>query len=462
MVRIKPFHLLSRNRHWYVIDSEEMRAQSVDDDTAALLEPLSDETNPALPSDVVKRLAALDLITDEKQGIGKQCKKELPPIVNMALFLTQSCNLRCIYCYGNGGGYGSSGNLDERTAYRAVDWLIEQSGKNRKIHIGFFGGEPFLNFSMMKKVVEFARKRAGEENKTAAFHMTTNATLLDDEKIGFIEKFSIDTSVSFDGPKAIQDAQRPFADGRGSYDHTVPRIRKLLEKCPDSPAHAVIPASTDPGIVKKSLHEIGFTSMSILPASPSLFDKNAREISRARDLDHLLHHIEEDAETWIKSIKTRDLPGVVKLKHSSPLYHGLTCFLHHVKKRYPCGAGLGKVGVSCSGDIYLCHRFVGIDAYKLGTVFKTDLDREIYQQPPVTRVDECRRCIAGFYCAGGCKHDNAGANGSIFKPSRDMCRLKRREMEMAAYVVSLLDDGDRGFLGRGDIVPPKPCPLDFG
>lgn len=317
MVRNRPFHLLSRNRHRYVIVIEEMRAQAVDDDTAALLEPLIDETNPALPSDLVKRLAALDLIADEKEGAGKQGKKELPPIVNMALFLTQSCNLRCIYCYGNGGGYGSGGNLNE---------------------------------------------------KTAAFHITTNATLLDDEKIGFIEKFSIDTSVS----------------------------------------------------------------------------------------------IEEDAETWIEFIKTRDLPGVVKLKHSSPLYHGLTCFLHHVKKRYPCGAGLGKVGVSCLGDVYLCHRFVGVDAYKLGTVFNTDLDREIYQQPPVTRVDECRRCIAGFYCAGGCKHDNAGANGSIFKPSRDMCRLKRREMEMAAYVVSLLDDGDRDFLGREDIVPPKPCPLDFG
>lgn len=461
-MNIKPFHLFKHQGYRCVINIEEMCAQSVDETTTEVLDKLNAESDAALQSGMAKHLTTLGLIANGG-GQAKNDVKEKPvPIVNMALFLTQSCNLNCIYCYGEGGEYGSGGNLEEKTAYQAVDWLIEQSGKKKKIHVGFFGGEPFLRFPMMKSVTEYAQRRVQEVNKAVDFHVTTNATLLDDEKIAFIKEHGISVMVSFDGPREIQDAQRPFANGKGSYDVIVPKIKKLLEKCPKTPAHAVITAHTDPQLVKNALREIGFTEVSIQPASASLFDEKSGQTKPDRDLDSVLKLMEQEAETWIEHTKNRDSQFLKKLMSNSQLYPGLLSFLYNAKKRYPCGAGLELVGVSCAGDVYLCHRFVGMDDYRLGNVFHHDLDREKYHKSPVTCVEVCGKCFARYYCAGGCKHDNAGSCGSVFKPSKDMCRLRRREAELAAYIVCLLTDEDRAFLAEHKIVPPKPCPLDFG
>jgi len=375
-MHIKPFHLFKQKGCWCLMNIEGMRAQSIDRNTFDLLERCNTESSTALQSDLEEHLRELDLITNIEDQAKKETIKDPIPIVNMALFLTQSCNLNCIYCYEAGGGYGSGGSLDEKTAFQTVDWLIEQSGKQKKIHLGFFGGEPLLNFPMMQAVAQYTvKKRVREINKKVNFHTTTNATLLDDEKIAFIKKYDISVLVSFDGPREIQDVQRPFADGKGSYDVAVPQIKKL--------------------------------------------------------------------------------------KSNSQLFQGVLSLLHNTKRRYPCGAGLGMAAVSCSGDIYLCHRFVGIDSYKLGNIFNNDLDRQKYHKSPVTFVEKCSKCFAKYYCVGGCKHDNVGSCGSVFEPSEDMCRLKCRETELAAYITCLLTDEDRTFLAEYEIIPDKPCPFDF-
>ncbi len=460
-MNIKPFHLFEHQGCRCLVNIEEMRALSVDDNTAVALEKLHANSNADLQVDMTEHLRKLGLMTNKSGQSKKAVEKEPVPIVNMALFLTQSCNLDCIYCYGEGGAYGSGGSLEEKTAYQAVDWLIEQSGKMKKIHVGFFGGEPFLKFPMMKAVTAYAQKRVREVDKTVGFHATTNATLLDDEKIAFIEEQSLSVMVSFDGPREIQDSQRPFANGKGSYDVTVPKIKKLLEKFPQTHAHAVITDHTDPQLVRNALREIGFTEVSVIPASSSLFAEKSGENKPDRDLDGVFKLMEHEAETWIEKTQNRDSQFLEKLVSNSQLYQGLLSFLHNAKRRYPCGAGMGMVGVSCAGDVYLCHRFVGMDVYKLGNVFDHNLDREKYQQSPMVFVEECGKCFARYYCAGGCKHDNAGACGSVFEPSEDMCRLRRREAELAAYVVCLLTDEDRAFLAKHKIVPPKPCLLDF-
>ncbi|MEQ8190647.1 MAG: nif11-like peptide radical SAM maturase, partial [Candidatus Eremiobacterota bacterium] len=381
------------------------------------------------------------------------------PIVNMCLFLTQSCNLKCIYCYGEGGEYGTGGNMEQKTAFQAVDWLIEQSGKMKKIHTGFFGGEPFLRFPLMKSIVEYTRKKVGEVGKDVNFHLTTNGTLLDDEKIAFIKENNISVMISFDGTKELQDTQRPFENGEGSYDATVPKIKKLLEALPETPGHAVIVGDTDPVQVKDAMKEIGFKTISVMPASSSLFTENMAK--SARDTENLLHELEQEVETWINLIGNRDSKALKSLKDRGGLYYGIMSLLHNSKKHHACGAGLGLVGVSCKGDVYLCHRFVGRDEYKLGSVFEKNLNREEYQKSPLTVNTRCASCFAKYYCGGGCKHDNAGACGSVSEPSEDMCRIKCRELELSACVASRLNDDDRTFLVNEDIFPPKPCPFDF-
>ena len=458
---IMPFHLFHHHGNHYVINIENMRVSSVDKITVKVLEMIFNKPETLLTSDMEEALKKLGLIYDGREKIENTAKVEHPSIINMALLLTQSCNLRCIYCYGDGGEYGIGGSMEEKTAWQAVDWLIEQSGKVKKINIVFFGGEPFLNFPLMKTVVEYARKRVIELDKKVGFSVTTNATLLDDEKISFIKENNIHIIISIDGPKEIQDMQRPFAGGKGSYDVILPKIKKLLEVLPETRAHAVLVDDSKTHIIKNALQEIGFSEVSILPASESLFDGEAAKMKRARKLDGVLKEMELEAEAWLHHTKNRDTNSLKNLMSSAQLSEGLLSFLHNKKKQHACGAGIKFVGISCSGDIYLCHRFVGMDNYKLGNVFTKEIDREKYLKPPAAQMGECLSCFARYYCAGGCKHDNAGSCSSAFKPSEDMCRFKRREAELAAAVVSMFDDEDRVFLNEYEIFPPKQCPLDF-
>jgi len=460
-IRVKPFHLFRHRGRRCLINIEEMSAHAVDAQVAARLAPLQAGSRDIPEPDTEKILKGLGLLGNGKPGPLKKPGRKPAPIVSMALFLTQSCNLKCVYCYGEGGTYGSGGNMDQETAFQAVDWLIRQSGKKKKIHVCFFGGEPLLAFPLMKAVTEYAKERAVEADKTIDFAVTTNATLLDDEKIAFIENQNISVQVSFDGPRGIQDAQRPFADGDGSYDVAVPKIEKLLKACPKAMGHAVITGNVDPLRVRKALQDIGFAEVSLTPASVSLLRKTAKGTTPQRNLDGFVELHERDAETWIERVRNRDSTFLKGFMSLSELYEPIRAFLHNTRKTVPCGAGLGLVGVSSSSDVYLCHRFVGMEAYRLGNVFSNQLQREQYRELPVTFVPECRECFARFFCAGGCKHDHAGAGGSVFQPPEDTCRLMRYRCEMAAYTVSFMTDEDRDFLTRHDIVPRKLCPLDF-
>lgn len=466
---IMPYHFFNYRGDWYLINIEDMHACSIDDEeTVKTLKMLATKPNRTLVPHMKEQLKKLDLITEGQGQTQREVKKEVKkeavvPVSNMALFLTQFCNLKCIYCYGGAGRYGTGGSMKEKTAFKAVDWLIEQSGKVKKIHVGFFGGEPFLNFPLMKAVVKYAQKRVQETEKEVAFYTTTNATLLDDEIIAFIKEHNVSFMISFDGPKEIQDLQRPFVSGKGSYDIIVPKIKKLLKVLPKTPGHAVITANTDPQMVINALQEIGFMEVSFIPVSISLFGSESDITKSCRITENVLRLMEQESEAWIRLTKNRDIESLKNLISYSQLYHGLILFMHNSKRYFPCGAGLGFVGVSCSGDVYLCHRFVGIDRYKLGSVFQKNLNREEYQKSPITITcnETCTDCFAKYYCAGGCKHDNEGSCGFIFRPSEDMCKLRRREVELAAYITSIFDHKDRDFLFEYKVIPHKPCPLDF-
>ncbi|OPX92344.1 nif11-like peptide radical SAM maturase [Pelotomaculum sp. PtaB.Bin117] len=458
---IMPFHLFNHQGNHYMINIENMRASSVEEIDAQTLNMIVTEPKVSLTAGLEADLKRLELIFEAGEKSRKTARRESFSLVKMMLFLTQSCNLKCTYCYGDGGKYGTGGSMDEKTAFQAVDWLLEQSGKMKKLHICFLGGEPLLKFPLMKAVVDYAEKRVPEAEKEVDFEVITNATLLDDEKITFIKEHGLSVAVSFDGPKAVQDAQRPYANGEGSYDSTVPKIKKLLAVLPEASAHAVIVGDTGPQLVKEALQKIGFAEITITPASKSLFAAEPGKTNPARDTWHLLRELEQESETWIRLTRSRDAAALRSLMTRSGLYQGLISLLHNRKRLYACDAGLRVAGVSCAGDVYLCHRFVGRDEYKLGSIFAKDLNREVYQKSPTTDNAVCAPCFARYYCAGGCKHDHAGSTGSAALPSEDLCRLRCRELELAAAVICRLSPEDRTFLIENHIFTPKPCPLDF-
>ncbi len=457
---VKPCHMFNYQGRWYVINIEGMFAKEIDDKMVGVIKNLTVDPALVLDAHIEEKLTKLGLLSEEVGECKKDIKEEIP-ISNMALFLTQSCNLKCVYCYGEGGCYGTGGTMKEETAIQAVDWLIEQSGTQKDVHIGFFGGEPLLKFSLMKLIVEYGSRRFKETGKKLNFYITTNGTLLDDEKIAFLAEHSIEVMVSFDGTKELQDSQRPYINGEGSYDSAVPGIKKLLEILPESIGHSVIVGNTDPEIVKDSMEEIGFKHISIMPASRSLFADETVKTKSSRDTRSLLQGMEEEAEKWVSLIRKRDSEALKDFKNRSGLNYALLSLFHNSKRYHACGAGLGLVAVSFSGDVYLCHRFVGREEYKLGSVFEKELKREEYQKSPLSTSKLCSSCFARYYCAGGCKHDNAGSCGSVSKPSEDMCRMRCRELELAASIICRLDVEDRIFLIDNEIVPINPCPFDF-
>lgn len=459
---IKPFHIFEYRGNKCVININDMIASIVDESTANVLKNIEAKLKALSDLKDNRELKKFGLLTGEDKNLSKKNNnEENTPVCTITLFVTQICNLGCIYCYGNGGGYGSGGEMTPEIAEKAIDWLIAQADNIKSLNIVFFGGEPFMNFPLMKHIVKYASGREAEIDKKFTYSITTNATLLDDEKIAFLEDNKVSVLISFDGPDEIQDRQRPFADGSASYKSTAPKIRKLLEVLPETPCRATLLDGKDYATVKNALEKLGFSAISIEPASVSLFDKKNGKVLSPRNIEEMSKVIENESEQWILFVKKRDPVELKKIASAGMLSPAVSAFLNNEKKYHPCGAGLGMAAVSCAGDLFLCHRFVGTDEYKIGTVFERGLNRDTYLKSPAKCIEKCSQCFAKYFCAGGCKYTNAGSCGSAFSPPEDRCRFTRRLFELAAYTSSMLDSEDRLFLLQNKIVPPKPCPFDF-
>jgi len=261
-MNVRPHHVFTHQSETYLLNVEDMTAARVGQNLYEFLRDGADLKRRDSACDLVGELEGHGLLdSEDPSGQGKFRKLgdanfRSSPIRNIALFITQNCNLGCTYCYGDEGNYGSSGHMDLDTAKKSVDWLIEQSGDVKKLGIAFFGGEPFLNFKLMRQVVFYAKKMADVADKKFEFSVTTNATLLSENRIKFLEEHGISPLVSFDGSKAIQDSQRPFKGGRGSFDVIVPKIAKLLQTFPNATARATLNGNNSPDEVKVVLREI--------------------------------------------------------------------------------------------------------------------------------------------------------------------------------------------------------------
>lgn len=458
---IMPFHLFRHLERHYIINIEKMLASSIDDATAKYLKVIATHPQTAIPPGIEQTLQELELINEDKGKKNENISREAVPVSTVAIFLTNSCNLKCIYCYEDGVEHKAVGDEQEDTALQTVDWLIEQSAQVKKLNIIFFGGEPFLNYPLMKKIVEYSQQKVREAGKRIGFSVTTNATLLDDEKIAFLKKHNVRVTISIDGPREIHDMQRPFPDGKGSYDLILPKIKKLLAVLPETRGHAVVGDSSKSLMVKEALREIGFKNVTDTMMSSSLSKEKPVKIKPAEEVDRLFKMMELEAEEWLKLVKNKDYKALANLR-SGNLYEGIFFLLHNIKAHFPCQGGTTYAAVSCSGDVYPCQRFVGLDKYKLGNVFSEEnVKREQYNIPPRKFVKKCAACFAKYYCAGGCKYTNAASSGSIFKPSGYYCRVKRHELELSAYIYCNLGQQEEALLIENKIFPPKLCPLDF-
>lgn len=404
-------------------------------------------------------------ILKDKQLLRKPQKSSnnisIPPLTHITLFISQKCNLKCTYCYGNKGEYGEEGFMNKQTAFKSIDLLIKLSKNSKDLGISYFGGEPLLNFPLIRSITRYAKLKGKEYGKNFEFGITTNGTLITDEIIEFFKKNDIIPVISFDGPQEIQDKYRLFKNGKGTYNFTLSKIKKLLKDIPNSICRSTIMNSSDYSKVENHLKKIGFKYIQLTVASPSILNEN--DIIN-RNIPDLNNYLEIQIDNLLKLIKSKNSLEITNYKYSGHGWHILRIieqFMNNQKRYFMCGAGRSGIAINAKGSIFLCHRFVGIEQFNIGNVHTEELNRFEFQKSPTKTNEKCIKCFAKNICGGGCYHDNFGINGAIDHPANDMCNFMQYLTKLSAAVFLLLDQTDIEFLINEQIICKKTCMFDI-
>lgn len=359
-------------------------------------------------------------------------------IKSLCLHLAHSCNLRCIYCFAGQGKFGGAAEMMALdTGRKAIDFLIARSGGRKHLEVDFFGGEPLLNFDVLKELVDYCRKRGDNACKEFSFTLTTNAVLLDEEVTRYLNDQNINVVLSLDGRREVHDAMRLTPGGKGSYDMVLPRIKSFLKSRVDlsagnNSAYTIIRGTYtrhNLDFCSDVLHlaDLGFEHLSVEPVVAT-----EEAVCAIRDDDLPLLYREYERLTR-ELLQRRQAGKQVNFFHFNIDLDGGPCL---PKRLCGCGAGHEYMAVAPNGDLYPCHQFVGRSGYLIGNVagkvFNTEL-MDTFRMAHVYNKEECAGCWAKFYCSGGC-HANAELfNGSILKPYSLGCALTRKRLECAIY-----------------------------
>lgn len=359
------------------------------------------------------------------------------PIKAMCLHVAHDCNLRCKYCFASTGDFGGGRKLlDAQTGKKAIDFLLKYSHGRKNIELDFFGGEPLMNFDVVKAVVEYARSKEEEYGKNFRFTITTNGILLDDEKISYINREMSNVVLSIDGRKEVNDLLRPAPNGKGSYDVIVPNYQRLVEKRleneEDRWQYYVRGTFTKHNLdfAKDVMHlnELGFDQISIEPVVSEEYQEYA---ITEKDLPRIF----EEYETLAKQMIERKKAGTgFNFFHFMIDLDQGPCA---IKRLRGCGCGNEYVAVTPDGDVYPCHQFVGMEDWKMGSVHDLSVDlkkKDYFAKANVYTKEECKNCWAKFYCSGGCNANSYQYAGDIHKAHHISCELEKKRLECAIMI----------------------------
>ena len=350
----------------------------------------------------------------------------------MCLHVAHTCNLNCEYCFASQGKYhGDRALMSFEVGKRALDFLIEHSGTRHNLEVDFFGGEPLMNWDVVKQLVAYAREQEKIHNKNFRFTLTTNGMLIDDDVIEFSNREMSNVVLSLDGRKEVHDRLRKDYQGRGSYDIILPKFKELVKRRGDKSYYmrgTFTHANTDFTNDIFHMADMGFTELSMEPVVCAPSDPSA--LTEA-DLPVLFEQYEILAKEMIKR-KKEGRPFtfyhyMLDLKHGPCIY----------KRISGCGSGTEYVAVTPTGDIYPCHQFVGDEKYLLGNIYdgitNTDVQNEFKLCNAYARK-ECEDCWAKLYCSGGCAANSYHASGKITGIYEYGCELFKKRIECAVML----------------------------
>jgi len=370
---------------------------------------------------------------DSFEPLQDELKRRSEGIVKaLCLHVAHSCNLNCEYCFASQGKYsGERALMSFETGKRALDFLIEHSGSRRNLEVDFFGGEPLMNWQVVKDLVKYARSVEKQHNKNFRFTLTTNGMLIDDEVIEFSNREMSNVVLSLDGRREIHDRYRVDYEGRGSWDRIVPKFQEFVKRRGDKNyyirgtfTHA------NPDFLKdiETMLDLGFTELSMEPVV-------AAENDPASLTKEDISVVKEQYEKLALLMLDREKEGrpftfyhyMIDLKDGPCVY----------KRISGCGSGTEYMAVTPWGDLYPCHQFVGDEKFRLGDVWNGVNNVEMTDEFRACNVysrQECRECWARLYCSGGCAANAYHASGSVNGIYEKGCELFKKRMECAIWL----------------------------
>jgi len=369
-------------------------------------------------------------------------KKRQTVVKALCLHIAHDCNLACRYCFAEEGEYhGRRALMSYEVGRKALDFLVANSGNRVNLEVDFFGGEPTLNFDVVKRLVEYGRSIEEANNKKFRFTLTTNGVLLNDEILEFANKEMANIVLSIDGRKEVNDRMRPFRGGQGSYDVIVPKFKKVAESRDQMNyyvrgtfTHNNLDFSKD----VEHLADLGFKQISVEPVVAQPTDDYAL---REEDIPQILEEYDNLAKDLIRRSKEGN---PVNFFHFMIDLTGGPCV---AKRLSGCGSGTEYLAVTPWGDLYPCHQFVGNEDFLMGNVdegiTRTDIQDE-FKCCNVYAKEKCKKCFAKFYCSGGCAANSYNFHGNINDAYDLGCELQRKRVEFAIMIKAALDELDKG------------------
>lgn len=366
---------------------------------------------------------------DEYEHLAIDFKKRNTVVKALCLHVAHSCNLNCSYCFAAQGKYhGADSLMSFETGKRALDFLVENSGTRVNLEVDFFGGEPLLNFDVVKQLVEYSRSIEKEKNKNFRFTLTTNGMLINDDVIDFCNAEMDNVVLSLDGRKDIHDYFRKDLGGNGSYDKIVPKFKEFVKKRGNKSYYmrgTFTHNNTD--FTNDILHmaDLGFKELSMEPVVCSPDEPYALTDD---DLPVLLEQYEILSREMLKRKKAGN--GFTFYHYMLDLSNGPCIY----KRITGCGSGTEYMAVTPQGELYPCHQFVGDEKYKLGDIWSGVTNHEKVDEFKLCNAyakKECNDCFARLYCSGGCAANSYHATGSINGIYDYGCKLFKKRIECA-------------------------------
>ena len=371
--------------------------------------------------------------SDTFEPMANKLKEKTAGVVKaLCLHIAHTCNLNCSYCFASQGKYhGDRAVMSFEVGKQALDFLVENSGTRHNLEVDFFGGEPLMNFQVVKDLVAYARSIEKEKGKNFRFTLTTNGVLVDDDVIEWANRECSNVVLSLDGRKEVHDRFRVDYAGNGSWEKIVPKFQKFVEARGGKEYYmrgTFTHANPDFLEDIKQMLDLGFNELSMEPVVCAKDDPSALT--------------DEDMQIVMKQYEDLAALMLQRDKEGSPFtfYHymidltGGPCIYKRISG---CGSGTEYMAVTPWGDLYPCHQFVGEEKFKLGNIWTGVTNKEVQGEFAACNVyahPECRDCWARLYCSGGCAANAYHATGSVTGVYEDGCKLFRKRMECAIMV----------------------------